>query len=271
MNHAVERVLQLGLIVAAGLAGSTLVLSEDHTWSQVATPSRRLVVFAVVKLVGQLVGAWAALRCRRAFSRKDRMRRAWGLMAGGFGGLFLGQLSLAYYQVVAGVATPFPSVADLFFVPGVCAMVLALGNFALAQAKSGLAMATPAQLRRAVVAGLAVALLLSLGTLVPIVVADRPWLERLLNLVYPALDLVMVVPVFALLRLSWALRGGTVFSVWALILAGAAALTVGDVAYAYFTTKGLTWLDPVLDLGLATGYLCLAWGVTKQAGVLVGD
>jgi hypothetical protein len=100
--------------------------------------------------------------------------------------------------------------------------------------------------------------------LVPIATAEAPLTEQLLNLGYPTLDLILMVPAFVLLRLMLRLRGGQLWLVWARILGGVFFMAVGDILFAYFTTLEFSAIDPLLDLSFAYAYILIAWGAHTQ-------
>ena len=65
--------------------------------------------------IGQLAAAAAAAGAGfwRAGKAHGRMRLSWALVGAGAGCWALGEAVWSYYELVAGVSTPFPSVADL--------------------------------------------------------------------------------------------------------------------------------------------------------------
>jgi hypothetical protein len=104
--------------------------------------------------------------------------------------------------------------------------------------------------------------------LVPIVrSADAP-LAKTLNLVYPALDLVLLVPAIVLLRITSRFRGGAVWRIWLALLAGFVFTALGDILFAYFSTLGFTQLDPAVHAMYLVAYGGLAAGTMVQRQLL---
>jgi hypothetical protein len=111
------------------------------------------------------------------------------------------------------------------------------------------------------------ALIVGYFVLAPIVSAGGTPLELALNLAYPLLDLVALVPAALLLRITFQLRGGSVFRVWALVLGGFVAMAVGDVLYAYLTMLDVHAVDSVIDVSFIIGYGLAARGFHEQRRV----
>ena len=84
-------------------------------YTQLLSPHRLLALAAVLKLVYLLAGAAWAFACRDRLEADNPARPAWFLLSLGLLSTFAGQLCLAPFQVVRN-ETPFPSVADIFFV-----------------------------------------------------------------------------------------------------------------------------------------------------------
>jgi hypothetical protein len=93
-------------------------------------------------------------------------------------------------------------------------------------------------------------------------------LDRILNVAYPVLDLVLLLPLALLLRVALRLRGSHAGTVWGLVLAGFVCLCVGDIFFAYFTALGLEHFDPWLHAAFLLAYALLALGAERQLRLL---
>jgi hypothetical protein len=102
----------------------------------------------------------------------------------------------------------------------------------------------------------------------PILAADAPTLEKTLNVLYPVLDLVLLVPTVILLRLTLRFGRGPVGRIWMMLLAGFLFLCVGDVLFSYLQALGQTALDPLVDAMYILSYGSLAGGALRQLQVL---
>jgi hypothetical protein len=91
-----------------------------------------------------------------------------------------------------------------------------------------------------------------------------PPLEKALNTAYPAFDFLILIPLLILLRITVAFRGGRVWTIWAALLGGFVSMCAGDILYAYFSTLGQSWLEPILDALFILAYILMAQATMKQ-------
>jgi hypothetical protein len=245
-----------------------LWLADADLYRQTLTPQRLLVLAAICKL-GLLVAAAAmAWRVARWFAGSGPAAAGWRWVAAGFAASSGGQAILAWYQVVLQTSSPYPSAADPLFVLGMVLLVMALLRILLAYAGAELPLASGREV--AGLAALAAVPLLALGfwLLRPVLAEPAAPMEQLLNVAYPVLDCVLLVPTFVLARLTARLRGGRVHQVWTVLLAGFLATAAGDVLFAYFSTLGMERLDPLVDLMYVASYGLWAWGAALQLQVV---
>ncbi|HEX9732603.1 MAG TPA: hypothetical protein VGG06_11535 [Thermoanaerobaculia bacterium] len=224
----------------------------------------RTAVGGPAKLFFLLLAAAFAARSARRFSPRSPARTAWLLLAVGLLLYSCGQLTLVVYQLVLAVSSPFPSLADAFFIPAACVLIAALICLLQVYRRSGL----PFDAKRDF-GWVGAGSLLVLGTVVafvlrPVVASSTGGLGLLLNLAYPISDLALLVPSLILLRVSWRLRGGSVAKVWLALVVGFVAIAAGDVAFAYFSEMGVGGLDSVIDLLFLAGYMSIARGALAQ-------
>jgi hypothetical protein len=102
----------------------------------------------------------------------------------------------------------------------------------------------------------------------PVLAAEAPVVEKVLNLLYPILDFVLLIPTVILLRLTLRFRGGPVGRIWLLLLLGFVFLCVGDVLFSYLSTLGQAALDPLVDAMYVLSYGSLAAGALLQLRIL---
>jgi hypothetical protein len=140
--------------------------------------------------------AWDATRL---FDRDNPIRPAWQRLSLGLSLLLGGQLILAFYQLVLHVPIAFPSPADLLFVVAYPLLILALVAFLRAYEEAGLPTGRPGERRAIGALTAAVGLVAAVQLLRPVIAAEGPALEKALNLVYPTLDFVLLVPTAILL------------------------------------------------------------------------
>ena len=263
-----EKLFAAGIGLAALLFLPPALAPEWGPVRSWLTEPLRLVVGGPTKLFFLALATASAIRVARTLGSAHPARGAWWLFAAGLSLFCLGQATLVVYQLLLQVPTPFPSIADPFFLLGNLALVPALILQLLAWKRAGL----PLDPRRdllgagvATAAALATVLVLALR---PVVAAGGPAIEVALNLAYPVCDAFFLLPTVLLLRLTWRLRGGTAASVWSSVLVGLVGLAAGDIAFAYLTGVGLARLDSVVDLLFIAGYAAIARGVLRQLDLL---
>ena len=182
--------------------------------------------------------------------------------------MFLGQACFVVYQFVMGIEVPFPSLADVFFLVSYPLLIGALAMFLRAYSASGFPIGPASERVWLAVAVTAVCLAVGYPILMPLVRTPGEPLETLLNLLYPILDFLLLVPAVLLIRISLRFRGGAVWKVWATLLAGFVFLCAADTLFAYFSQLDRANLVDLVDATylLAYGLLCL--GVLYQRDLL---
>lgn len=261
-----DRLFAASLVLAALVYLPKVALAESALYTDVLSPQLLLNVAAVFKIAFLALATAFAARCVPHFESEATVRSAWRLLAAGLGLYLLGQTVLGVYQIVLRVATPFPSLADLFFQLSMLVLIVALVVFLSAYSRTlGVALG---ELAGVGLGALVVLVLVGVVVLRPIAAEEAPLAERLLNLAYPILDCLLLVPGLMLLRLTLKLRGGSLWTVWLLLLLGFFCVAVGDILFAYFTTHELVALDPLLDLVFVAAYVLFAWGTRRQLAIL---
>ena len=231
------------------------------------TPRRMLGLAAVVKIGFLVSGALLAFACRDGLEEGNPARPAWALLSAGLFATLVGQMSLAPYQLVTG-QTPFPSVGDLYYLLSYPFFIAAFLVFLRAYRESGFPIGPPAE-RVAIVAGVGLcATLAAVWVLRPVAAGGGEPLERILNVAYPVLDLVLLLPLALLLRIALRLRGSHVGAVWTELLAGFVFLCCGDIFFAYFTALGRQHLDPWVHATYLLSYGLVAGGANRQLQLL---
>jgi len=255
------------LCVAVAVFVGWAVFPASALYSQVLTPHRLVALASLLKLVYLLAGAAWAFACRDRLEAGNPARPAWFLLSLGLLSTFVGQLCLAPFQVVRN-ETPFPSVADIFYVLGYPFLIAALLVLLNAYRESGFPIGSLAD--RAVTLGAvgAVAVFVVVPILRPVASTGGPLLDRILTVAYPLLDLILLLPLALLLRIALKLRGSHAGEVWVLILGGIVFLCAGDIFFAYFQSLGEAHLDPFVHATFVLAYGLIAGGAHRQRRLL---
>jgi cytochrome bd-type quinol oxidase subunit 2 len=255
----------LGLAVALFVGWA--VAPASALYAEILSPHRLLGLAAVLKLVYLLAGTAWAFACRDRLEAGNPARPAWFLLSLGLLSTFAGQLCLAPLQVVQG-ETPFPSMADIFFVISYPFLIAALLVLLNAYREAGFPIGSVAE-RAAILAGVGViAAVVAVPILRPVAAVGGPLLERILTVAYPVLDLVLLLPLALLLRVALSLRGSHAGEVWALLLGGFVFLCAGDICFAWFQSLGEEHLDPFVHANFVLAYGLVAGGAHRQLQLL---
>lgn len=227
-----------------------------------------LWIGSLSKLVFAVVGVATAAAVVRRFEADNPARRAWLLLTLGLGGLLVGQSILGYFQLVEGRPIVFPSPADLFFVLGTICLVIALLGFVRAYAASGLPVGGPRERGLLALGAAVLCAAIVIPILRPVLQTPAPPLEKLLNLAYPLLDVLLLIPMLLLLRMSSRFWGGRLWAVWGALVAGVLFTAAGDILFAYQSGLGLTQLEDLFDAMYILSFGCFAAGVLAQRDLL---
>ena len=250
--------------VAGALVIAAAALIPDGLRRTVLTPHVMQALGAIVKLAFLLLAAVFGWKTASAFEPGNPVRPAWRMLGLGMLAFFLAQLWYAPYQIVLNQDPPYPSFADALFMLAYPLLILALFAFLRAYREAGYPMGSAGS--RWALAGAVAAVCAVLGYVIlgPVVRADTPPLEKALNVTYPVLDFVLLVPAVLLIRTALALRGGAAWKVWVALLAGYVFLCVGDVLFAYLGVLGLGGVDPLIHAMYILSYGLIARGVLYQ-------
>ena len=222
------------------VAVSTVVLVSGVGGPVLQTAYSDLVQLAVAAAAAG-TAARAARRCT------GRARSSWASLAVASASWAAGETVWTWYELVRGVQTPFPSLADVGFLG--FPVAAGLGLVLLPQAGTGLD--RKRRLMDAMLATGALTLVSWQTVLGAVLDEDGTGLEQLVALAYPFSDALLLALVVLALGRS---RART--SLW-LTAAGLVALSLSDSAFAFLTSTG-SYDAGVLDLGWIVGFVLLA-------------
>ena len=252
-------VVLLAVLLYVGAA----IWPASALYTDVLSEHRLLAIAAAFKLAALLLGAIWAFACRDRLETDNPARPAWFLLSLGLLSTFAGQMSLAPFQLVLG-ETPFPTPGDIFYVLAYPFLIAALLVFLNAYREAALPMGSAAE-RALLLGGVGV---IAIVILRPVAATAGPLLERILTIAYPALDLVLLVPLVLLLRVALRLGRSEAGEVWLLLLSGFVFLCAGDICFAYFQSLGEEHLDPFVHATFILAYALIAGGAHRQLRVL---
>jgi hypothetical protein len=262
-ERGVWLVAGVGVLLCLGWAA----VPQSPLYTSILTPHVLLSFASLMKMTFLASATAWCFSVARRFEGANPIRSAWRTLGVGLGATFLGQLALAPYQIGTGL-TPFPSIADVFFVAAYPFLMSAIVFFLGAYRAVGFPVGSVGE-RAAIVAGVAgAAVVVGIPLFPALLQADATLLEKALNLGYPLLDFVLLMPLAVLLRATVRFAGSQVGRVWQALLGGFVLLCVADIVFAYFSSLGQTHLDPYLHATFILAYASIAVGVSRQAAIL---
>ena len=244
-----------------------LVSPESALYRDLLTPETILLIAAPIKLIFLLIAAVYASRSATSFESTNPVRNAWVLLAFGLWAYVVAQSVLAFYQLVLGGTAPFPSVADLFFLPATVLLAVSLFLFLKIYKSVGFEVAETFEVGIVLLFAFSLLAVFFLVVGRPVLASEAPFAERALNIAYPVLDCILLVPAVLLKKMALSMRGGSLWRVWMALLLGFVFLAVGDILFAFFTTLGKSALDPLLDVAFAWSYILIARAVVTQHAI----
>lgn len=213
------------------------------------------------------LGAVVAWGNARAFADRTPARAAWSHLALGQVFTGCGQALLAAAVLWPDELGGFPSPADLFFLAGYPFFITSVIVFAVAYHRSGYPVGGRRETWLLCLGAAAVCLVLAVPLLSPILRAEAGPAEKALNLAYPLLDFILLIPTALLLRTAWRLRGGIVWRVWGSLAAGFVFICAGDIVFGYMTTFDLGRIRLLVGGLFLVGYGLVAIGCLHQRGL----
>lgn len=249
--------------VGALVAGAAL-LCFGPWYEAPATPK----VLAALKWGGLVVAALLAAVTALRHHGDDPQRLPWLLLAFGLASYSGGQSVLAIHQLFLGVAVPFPSVGDLFFVVASALFVPSLSLFVWRAYRSGLPLGSGLEYWWPALTALGALVAIQPLVAVTIIGAGAPPLETFLNVFYPTSGFVILAPCAVMLRVGARFRGGGLLWVWVPLTAGFALITASDILFAYLTTIDVSGGHGAMDFLYTTAYLVIPRALAYQLALM---
>ena len=193
--------------------------------------------------------------------------RIWALMALGIFLWALGETIWAYYEVIKGEDTPYPSVADVAWIMGYPFLFIAL----IMQSKM-----VEVPLKReeigALISFVGIISIITIAYLIEPIIAeetgpDYSVSQKITDLAYPTMDLFLLFFV-GLIFLKF--RGGNISKSWLLLLLGFFIMALADIFFAYQCWQGTyeTAAFPKVDLLWIYSYAIFAVGAWYTVNIL---
>jgi diguanylate cyclase (GGDEF)-like protein len=242
--------------VPAAAAGAAAALLALGVLGAVLDGSERQLVANLGVLLLATVGGLGCLGAARRSG--GRIRRGWGALAVACWSWAAGQAVWTVYEDVLGIATPYPSAADIGFLGFPAAALLGLAW--LAPPGSGLA--TPRRVLDALLVASAVGLVAWVTVLDPVIdTSSGSLLHAAASVAYPIADAVLL----TVTVLTLAQTGDAPLR-WGLLGAAVLAMTASDSAFAYQVAVGSYTTGSAVEWGWRIAFCLLGVAGTLVRG-----
>jgi signal transduction histidine kinase len=244
------RVLLSALVLGAALYAVLLVGGAEA----VGLPVDPASWWAVGALA---IGAGLACVARAAALRSERL--VWSLL--GAATLSWGAGFIAYSALSENANAPYPSVADALWIPFYGLLLGALAALMRAERPH---ISKTAWLD-ALIPACAVSAVASQLLVPPVATGGKPLAEQVLLLLYPALDILLVVVTVLVL----ALRRWKPDARWGLLALAVLGSAVGDLLWSYLVAAGTHEMGSAADLPYVLTPIAIAWAAWAPKGAAV--
>ena len=200
------------------------------------------------------IGAGLACVTRAVTLRRERL--VWSLL--GAGTLSWGSGFVAYDLLYADAGAPYPSVADALWIPF---YVLLLAAVAMLMRAERPHISKTAWLD-ALIPAFAVSAVGSQLLVPPVATGGKPLAEQVALLLYPALDILLVVVTVLVL----ALRGWKPDARWGLMALAVLGSAMGDLLWSYLVAAGAHERGSAADLPYVLTPIAIAWAAWAPKG-----
>ncbi|MEM2337646.1 MAG: hypothetical protein QXP06_03485 [Candidatus Bathyarchaeia archaeon] len=179
---------------------------------------------------------------------RGRFSTAWLYFTAGLFLWFMGEAIWAGYTLILGVETPYPSVADVFWLAGYVPFFIALYLYV----KLFGGVLTKKTLAASMVATVILTVIVVGALLIPLLNAEEDLMTLVTDFAYPLFDLALFSVAHLGLIIFWK---GKLGRPWLFINAAITMDTCADVLFSYVTANGAYYCGHVLELLYHFGYL----------------
>ena len=236
------------LILSIVVADSFIIFSDSQT---------RTLYTDLIIVITSAIALFSSLLIVTRRKGRNLKGRTFEALSVGLGLWFIAELTWTYYQLGLGIETPFPSLADAFWLAGYAFLayhLYRLYNFLNRGTDRHLVIL----ISLAIALGLGYILNLTFGV-AQLLSAQEDILTPLVSILYPIFDGILLVPATVIL---WSLRkGDPSFTHWVLIAVFIILNTIADIGFNYSvvfdirTAQEQEWIWNAL---FTAGYLSIA-------------
>ena len=252
LRKSIEILLELRYVILT-LIGFIILVNSFIFLSSISTrvvyTNLTINVTAAIALSAALIVLFRQIRVHSQYSK------TFGFLAVGVGLWFTAEIIWTYYQLGLGVETPFPSLADVFWLAGYAPL-----TYHLYRIYTTVTMKVTDRDTMIVISSMVAAVLAFLLYLVfSISDQHQSVLELIINLAYPVLDAILLIPAIVIL---WSFRRGEpAYTHWVMISLFIIFVTVADIGFDYALAvdeDSASQQEWIWDMFYNAGYLSIA-------------
>lgn len=242
--------LALAIIFFGFTAGMYLLQEKEVTTSLQSN---------VPYLAAAIISVISGLAALKIFHLSSKEGVVLALLTAGLACFTLGELIFFYFQYIAET-DPFPSVADVFFILGYPLIFWALVK-EVKHNKVSWRDFSKKMLALIILFCLALTAFVAYFGIYLAYDADATLIENVVAMAYPVGDLILIVPIFLILKVAVDFKGGKLFYSWMMIFIALLGLLAGDILFAIFYDQYSEAIFPytLIDFTWVAMYLLFAY------------
>ena len=192
--------------------------------------SEIIIYFGNAVQIGSLIlAALNVSMVRQFYAAGDEPRKAWGWLSIGLLLWIIAQLIGSYREMVLE-ELPYGDFSDVFWVLGYVPFFIGLIILIRSFSKTGLPIVNRKSYMWIAIISTFIFVGLFLSVIWPeLKDPERPLPTKLLDVAYPALDILLLALSAFLLKISWTLRGGSLANAWLMLCIGFAMSAIADL------------------------------------------
>lgn len=222
------------------------------------------LLFLFPPLLAALLGFYAA----STYKLGNIHGRSMAFLASGMAFFFVGEALFFYYQYILD-KTPFPSIADVFYLLAYPMILIGL-MIEVRMHKPRLSEFSKKTIFVMSTAFIALLGIVSYFGIYKAYDTDATILSNWIAISYGVADLIILIPAMYVLKLAFDFKGGKLFNTWIMIFFAMLFMLAGDILFASYNEKYSEGLKPytLIDLLWVASYLLFAYSFFYTGSVL---
>lgn len=236
---------------------------------RIGGPDMLTLVGDLFPVICSLFAVGALFRVTFYLKTWDLTKTAWLLLAFGLFCWFLGECSFAVTELALGRTPGVPSLADGFWLCGIFPIIAALILFIYGYHRTGFLIGHTIKYVFVIISIAMLEVVLIAKICMPILYTPQlSVLEKVISLIYPTLDMVILMLVFFLVLITSVLGKGLLSKPWKFLVIGFALIAVADILYSFYNWLGTYSTGSYIDMMWNSGYLFIALSAFYQKDLM---